>query len=140
MNTQVSIWSSKETIIRDSSFADINPPGTVGTTNPSTLPAIIGIYQSTLEISECSFKQNHISALRAHESNIKLSGNVMFSNNTALSGTAFILVQGSIINLVKNSNVKFKNNYATNTGGVFYILVLMNMYILVILLQVESVF
>ena len=36
LNTQVSIWSSKETaVIRDSSFADINPPGTVGTTNPA---------------------------------------------------------------------------------------------------------
>ena len=93
----------------------------MGTTNPSTLPAIIGLYQSTLEISECSFKQNHISAVTAHESNITLSGNVVFSNNTAVSGTAFILVQGSIIILVKTSNVKFKNNYATNTGGVFYI-------------------
>ena len=26
-----------------------------------------------------------------------------------------------MIGLVKNSNVNFKNNYATNTGGVFYI-------------------
>ena len=120
-NVQISVWSSIATIIQNSSFVDINPPSSVSTTNPSTLPAIIALFQSTLEISECSFKQNHISDVRAHESNITLSGNVVFSNNTALSGTAFILVQGSIISLVKNSNVKFKNNYATNTGGLFYI-------------------
>ena len=121
LNVQISIWSSTEIIIQNSSFVDINPPTSASSTNPSTLPAIIALYQSTLEISECSFKQNHISAVTAHESNITLSGNVAFSNNTAVSGTAFILVQGSLINLVKNSNVKFENNYATNTGGVFYI-------------------
>ena len=64
----------------------------MSTTNSSSLPAIIGLYQSTLEISECPFIQNHISAVRAHESNITLSGNVIFSNLiTHVSGTAFIL-------------------------------------------------
>ena len=91
-NVQISVWSSIATIIQNSSFVDINPPSSVSTTNPSTLPAIIALFQSTLEISECSFKQNHISAVRAHESNITLSGNVVFSNNTAVSGAAFILV------------------------------------------------
>ena len=74
-----------------------------------------------MEISECSFKQNHISAVRAHDSNVTLSGNVIFSKNTAVSGTAFIFVQGSTISVVKNSIVKFENNFAKNTGGVFYI-------------------
>ena len=120
-NVQILLRSSIKTIIHNSSFININPPTSASTTKPSTLPAIIALYRSTLEISECSFKQNQISAVRAHESNITLSGNVVFSNNTAVSGTAFILVQGSIINLVKNSIAKFKNNYATNTGGVFYI-------------------
>ena len=46
---------------------------------------------------------------------------MVFSNNTAVSGTAVILVQGNIISLAKNSNVKFRNNYATKAGGVFYI-------------------
>ena len=58
--------------------------------------------------------------MRVHESNITLSGKVVFSDNTAVSGTAFILAHGSIISLVKNSNVKFENNYAAN-GGVLYI-------------------
>ena len=38
----------------------------------------------------------------------------------AVFRTAFVLVQGSIIRLVRNTNIIFKNNYA-NAGGVFYI-------------------
>ena len=48
--------------------------------------------------------------MTAHDSNITLPGNVVFSNNTAVSGTAFILAQGSIISRLKNSNIKFENN------------------------------
>ena len=120
-NVQILVGSCTEIIIENSLFVDINAQRSASTTNPSTLPVIIGVYQSTLEISECSFKQNHISAVTAHESNITLSGNVLFSNNTAVFGTAFVLVQGSIICLVRNTNIIFKNNYATNAGGVFYI-------------------
>ena len=120
-NVQISVGYCTEIIIDNSSFVDINAQRSVSTTNPSTLPVIIGVFSSTLEISECSFKQNHISAVTAHESNITLSGNVLFSNNTAVFGTAFILAQGSIIGLVRNTNVIFENNYATNAGGVFYI-------------------
>ena len=139
LNVQISIWSSTETIIQNSSFVNINQPSYAGTINPSNLPAVITLFQSTLEIRECSFKQNHISAVRAHESNITLSGNVLFSNNTAVSGTDFILVQGSIISVVQNSNVIFENNYATNTGGVFYIGVNDYIYILT-LFHIGSVF
>ena len=120
-NAQILVGSCTEIIIDNSSFVDINAQRSASITNPSTLHAIIAIYQSTLEISECSFKQNHISAVRAHESNVTLSGNVLFSNNTAVFGTAFVLLHGSIIRLVRNTNIIFKNNYATNAGGVFYI-------------------
>ena len=119
-NVQILVLYCTEIIIENSSFVDINAQRYASTTNPSTLPVIIGVYSSTLEISECSFKQNHISAVRAHESNITLSGIVLFSNNTAVFGTAFMLVQGSI-SVVRNTNIIFKNNYATNAGGVFYI-------------------
>ena len=120
-NEQILVVSCTEIIIDNSSFVDINAQRSASTTNPSTLPAIIGVSSSTLEISECSFKQNHISAVRAFRSNVTLSGNVLFSNNTAVFGTAFVLVQGSVIRLVRNTNIIFKNNYATNAGGVFYI-------------------
>ena len=120
-NAQIFIGSCTEIIFDNSSFVDINAQRSASTTNPSTAPAIIYAQSSTLEISECSFKQNHISAVRAHESNVTLSGNVLFSNNTAVFGAAFVLLHGSIIRLVRNTNIIFKNNYATNAGGVFYI-------------------
>ena len=41
---------------------------------------------------------------------ITVSGNVLFSNNTAVFGTAFIFVRSSII-VVRNTNIIFKNNY-----------------------------
>ena len=79
-NVQISVGFCTEIIIDNSSFVDISAQKSASTTNPSTLPVIIGVSSSTLEISECSFKQNHISAVRAHESNITLSGNVLFSS------------------------------------------------------------
>ena len=81
LNVQIIIWSSTETIIQNNLFVDINPPSYVSATDPSSLPAIIALYKSTRESRECSFKQNQISVVRAHESNITLSGNVVFSNN-----------------------------------------------------------
>ena len=101
VNAHIPIWLSTGIQIYNISFVNIYPPNSEGTTNPSTLPAIIALYQSTLEISECSFKQNDISVIRAHVSNVTLSGNLVFSNNTAILGTAFILVQGSVIESVE---------------------------------------
>ena len=66
-------------------------------------------------------QKNNISALRAQESNITVSGNLIFSGNRAFDGTAFVLISGSILTSVENSHIYFLNNHATNTGGVFYI-------------------
>ena len=46
---------------------------------------------------------------------------MIFSNNRAMAGTAFILVQNSILRLAENSHAHFSNNHAINNGGVFYI-------------------
>ena len=57
-NAQILIGSCTEIIFDNSSFVDINVQRSARTTNPSTVPAIIHACSSTLEISECSFKQN----------------------------------------------------------------------------------
>ena len=46
---------------------------------------------------------------------------MLISNNWAIAGTAFILVQNSILKLAENSHIYFRNNHAINIGGVFYI-------------------
>ena len=84
-------------------------------------PAVIVLYDSTLNLSGCIFTGNRISAIRAIASNITLSGNLTFSNNSAYIGTAFILIDDSILTLQESCWVQFINNYARNTGGVFFI-------------------
>ena len=72
-------------------------------------------------ISDCTFTKNIISSVKAVGSNITISGEVLFSNNRALSGTAFILAINSILIIKDDTNVKFQKNHATNFGGVFHI-------------------
>ena len=88
---------------------------------PTSLPAIIVLYQSTLHISECHFTGNHISAIRGDASNITVSGNLTFASNKAFAGNAFILSMDSVLSLAEQSHIYSLNNRATNIGGVFYI-------------------
>ena len=84
-----------------------------------TQPAIIITYRADLNLSGCTFTGNRISAIKAIASTIILSGDLIFSNNTAFTGTAFILIEESTLMLAENCLVHFINNHATNTGGVF---------------------
>ena len=83
--------------------------------------AVISLHNSTLNLSRCTFTGNRITGIKASASNITLSGNLTFSNNSAYTGSAFILLDNSILILTENSRVHFINNHATNTGGVFSI-------------------
>ena len=84
-------------------------------------PAVITLINSTLNLSRCTFMGNRITCIMAIASSITLSGNLTFSNNSAYTGSAFILVDNSILILTENCRVHFINNHATNTGGVFSI-------------------
>ena len=119
---QVVIASSTTTFIYNTSFADVTAQSTSSTEDSTSLPAVIVLYQSTLLVSGCNFTRNHISAIGAYASNITVSGDLMFSNNKAFAGTAFILIQDSILTAVESSHTYFQNNHATNKGGVFYII------------------
>ena len=84
-------------------------------------PAVITLNNSTLNLSSCIFMGNRITCIKAIASSITLSGNLTFSNNSAYTGSAFILVDNSILILTEHCRVHFINNHATNTGGVFSI-------------------
>ena len=118
---QIIIVSSTTTLIYNTSFTDVSAQSTSSTANPTSLPAVIVLHQSTLLVSDCDFTRNNISAIGAYASNITMSGDLMFFNNKALAGTAFILIQDSILTSAENSHVYFLNNHATSTGGVIYI-------------------
>ena len=89
--------------------------------DPTTLPAVIALYSSSVHISGFNVTENNVSAVKAIQSNVTASGDVIVSNNRAIAGTAFILLQTSILKLTKNAHIQVANNYAINTGGAFYI-------------------
>ena len=112
---------SSTILIYNTSFKDISFPSISSTADPSSLPAVIMVYHSTLHISGCNFSGNSISAVRAHSSNVTVSGTVTFSNNTAFAGPAFVLADDSFLTSAKINHIYFLNNHATNIGGVFYV-------------------
>ena len=120
---QIVMLSSINTVIYNTSFTDVSAQSlySTSTTYLESPPAVIVLYWSMLLVSECDFTRNNISAVVAHASNITVSGGLTFSNNTAFTGTAFILVKDSILTSTENSHIYFLNNHATNIGGVFYI-------------------
>ena len=120
---QIVMLSSINTLIYNTSFTDVSAQSlySTSTTYLKSPPAVIVLYWSMLLVSECDFTRNNISAVVAHASNITVSGGLTFSNNTAFTGTAFILVKDSILTSAENSHIYFLTNHATNIGGVFYI-------------------
>ena len=116
------IISSLNTTISNSSFAGIGAaPNAAGGADPTSHPAVLVLLYSKLYISACKFTENSISAVKAHESSITAAGDLIFSSNTAMAGTAFVLVQNSILRLEERSHILFRNNHAINTGGAFYV-------------------
>ena len=119
--SEISFHFSAYTHISSSSFTDISTSSSANTAIPNSLPAVVELYHSTLHFSECQFIRNNVSAVRAYASNITLSGDLIFSDNRATAGTAFVLLRNSKIHLAESSHVYFSKNHATNNGGVFYI-------------------
>ena len=122
MTSTVTFFNSKRMVIHNSVFNNFNSESSYSSTAPTDLPAVIVLYYTTLQISECTFAANDISSVKAFSSNISISGTIRFSNNKALAGTAFVLAKDSIITLMENGYLYFINNHATNNGGVFYII------------------
>ena len=118
-NAQISVVASQYIIIYDTIISLNMPFSSSG--EITSQPSVIALQDSSLNLSGCTFTGNRISAIKAIASNITLSGNLTFSNNSAYIGPAFILIGDSTLILQESCWVHFINNYATNTGGVFYI-------------------
>ena len=63
----------------------------------------------------------YLSSVKAFNSSNTVSGDMLFSDNTAISGTVLNLRKRSTLTLQRDAHICFKNNHATNNGGVFYI-------------------
>ena len=118
----ITAYNTTNIVLNDTLFASMNAPSTASSTlEPTSLPAIISLYSSTLNISDCTFTRNNISSIKTIGSNVTMSGKVLFHNNTASSGTILISAKNSLLITTDYSNIHFRNNHAINYGGVFYI-------------------
>ena len=84
--------------------------------------AVIVIHNSrdNIVIKNSSFIANNITAVKVVNSEVRFSGSVNFTNNTAYRGAAMVFIQSGKMILSKDSHIIFKNNYAYTTGGAIY--------------------
>ena len=84
--------------------------------------AVIVLYNSkyNILIKNCNFIANNITALKVVNSEVRLSGSVNFTNNTAYRGAAMVFMYSGKMILSKDCHIIYKNNYAYTTGGAIY--------------------
>ena len=118
----ITAYNTTNIVLSETVFTNMDFPSTAGSTSePTSLPAVITLYGSTLTITDCTFTRNDISSIKAIGSNVTMSGQVLFHNNTASSGSGLIFAKGSLLITTEYSNIHFQNNHAMKYGGVFYI-------------------
>ena len=73
-----------------------------------------------LTVENSTLMNNLGTAIQAYFSNIVLSGNTLFANNSGVKGGALGLYNSYII-LSERTNISFIDNYADNVGGAIYV-------------------
>ena len=72
-------------------------------------------------VSTSNFTNNIGSSMYLSACDMKLSGNVLFKNNTAENGGALYLNQETTVTIDDEANVQFTGNTATLNGGAIYV-------------------
>ena len=87
-----------------------------------TQKAVIVLYNSkdNILIKNSNFIANNITAVKVVNSEVRFSGSVNFTNNTAYRGAATVFVYSGKMILSKDCHIIYKNNYAYTTGGAIY--------------------
>ena len=112
---------SNHIYLKEIGFFGMSSSSTISSTvEPTSLPAIVELYNSNVTVCNCSFAKNTVTAIKAIGSEVTFSGELTFSHNRALTGTALIFVRSSL-RLTENCKAFFFENYASNVGGVIYI-------------------
>ena len=118
----ITAYNTTNIVLNYTRFSNMDAPSTASSTSePTSQPAVISLYSSTLNITDCAFTRNKISSIKTIGSNVTMSGEVLFHNNTAYLGTVLISAKNSLLITTDYSNIDFQNNHAINYGGVFYI-------------------
>ena len=108
--------------LEDIIFSGMSSPSTINNTiDPTSLPAIVELYNSNATVCNCSIIRNTISFIKAIGSGVTFSGELTFSHNRAVTGTALIFARSSTLILTENCNALFIENEVSHYGGVIYI-------------------
>ena len=85
-----------------------------------TFVRIAAVYISSTEQGKTSFANNLGSAIEAFNTNVYMSGNVLFEYNVASTGAAIKLYSRSHLFLYTNLTAQFRNNSAFKYGGAIF--------------------
>ena len=117
----IRVYKSNHIHLKEIGFFGMSSSSSISSTvEPTSLPAIVELYDSNVTVCNCSFTKNTVSAIKAIESEVTFSGELTFSHNRALTGTALIFARSSL-SLTENCKAFFFENYASNVGGAIYI-------------------
>jgi hypothetical protein len=117
----IRVHTSNHIYLKEISFFGMSSSSTISSTvEPTSLPAIVELYNSNVTVCNCSFTNNTVSAIKAIGSEVTFSGELTFSHNRAVTGTALIFARSSL-SLTENCKAFFFENFASNVGGVIYI-------------------
>ena len=78
------------------------------------------INTAAVHITMTDFTRNYGSVIEAYNTDVYMSGNIIFEYNTAVNGAAMKLLGGSHLFLHTNLSAHFENNIAFEDGGAIY--------------------
>ena len=112
---------SDEVVLEESTFTNVSSGSLRSTTDVMKLPAVIALHNTSFVLRNSRFVDSNMSSMMATASTIKVEGNVLFSNISAVSGAAFIFSKSSVLVVSEHSEVIFQNIHASHYGAAFFI-------------------
>ena len=83
--------------------------------------AIVNVFSMERVIfMNCTFRKNKNTALSLVGSNLVLEGDILFEGNHAINGGALRFCDTSLVYIMNNTHVMFRNNHAKVAGGAIY--------------------
>ena len=123
-SSQITIYDCHSITISNSTFEtieDVSP--FLNSDDIYHFPAVVDLFKShNVNIFDSNFIGNTMSSIKIIDSEVHLQGIITFANNSAYSGSAFVIDKNSSLIPERNCHVHFVNNHARSTGGVFYVI------------------
>ena len=121
LNSGLRFMNSNEVVLEESTFTNVLSSSPRSTTDVMKLPAVIALHNTSFVLRNSRFVDSNMSSIMAIGSTIKIEGNVLFSNISAVSGAAFIFSKSSVLVVSEHSEVIFQNIQASHYGAAFFI-------------------